>query len=122
MHNCGESCGLHLLLSDNYPNLVSFNQLKSIQQSPLSVQTIVPLITQVARSQLEKVRAIWVWLCHNISKYVFITGLFGVVGGISISPETWGAMLMLGKEVGVLASSGIGIRLFCDGKFQHLHI
>ncbi|XP_066488341.1 kyphoscoliosis peptidase-like [Tiliqua scincoides] len=40
-------------------------QLKSIQQ-PLSVQTIVPLITKAARSQLEKVRAIWVWLCHNI--------------------------------------------------------
>ncbi|XP_034957065.2 kyphoscoliosis peptidase-like [Zootoca vivipara] len=40
-------------------------QLKTNQES-LSVQTIVPLITKGANSQLEKARAIWIWLCHNI--------------------------------------------------------
>ncbi|KAJ6658528.1 hypothetical protein lerEdw1_019915 [Lerista edwardsae] len=40
-------------------------QLRSAQQ-PFSVQTIVPRITKAAQSQLEKARAIWVWLCHNI--------------------------------------------------------
>ncbi|XP_054653348.1 kyphoscoliosis peptidase [Dunckerocampus dactyliophorus] len=30
------------------------------------VATIVQSITKVSRTELEKVRAIWVWLCHNI--------------------------------------------------------
>ncbi|KAK2892217.1 kyphoscoliosis peptidase [Channa argus] len=30
------------------------------------VKTIVQTITQGARNELEKLRAIWVWLCHNI--------------------------------------------------------
>lgn len=30
------------------------------------VKVIVQSITQGARSELERLRAIWVWLCHNI--------------------------------------------------------
>lgn len=30
------------------------------------VKVIVQNITKGARSELEKLRAIWVWLCHNI--------------------------------------------------------
>nr|XP_020632994.1 kyphoscoliosis peptidase-like [Pogona vitticeps] len=36
------------------------------KRGPLSTEALVPLITEGARSQLERVRAIWVWLCHNI--------------------------------------------------------
>ncbi|XP_053109585.1 kyphoscoliosis peptidase-like [Hemicordylus capensis] len=36
------------------------------QQGPWSIQTVVPLITRGAESQLQKVRAIWMWMCHNI--------------------------------------------------------
>ncbi|XP_067389708.1 kyphoscoliosis peptidase-like [Emydura macquarii macquarii] len=36
------------------------------RQALSSVQTIVRLITDEAQSQLETVRAIWMWLCHNI--------------------------------------------------------
>lgn len=32
------------------------------------VKTIVQSITQGARNELEKLRAIWVWLCHNIGE------------------------------------------------------
>ena len=34
------------------------------------VKTIAQSITQGARNELEKVRAIWVWLCHNIGERV----------------------------------------------------
>ncbi|CAM4664568.1 unnamed protein product [Lepidochelys kempii] len=40
-------------------------QIKS-KPALLSVQTIVQLITDEAQSKLETVRAIWIWLCHNI--------------------------------------------------------
>ncbi|XP_016851781.2 kyphoscoliosis peptidase [Anolis carolinensis] len=40
-------------------------QLK-LKPGPMSIQTVVALITEEARSPLEKARAIWVWLCHNI--------------------------------------------------------
>ncbi len=33
------------------------------------VKTIVQSITQGARNELERLRAIWVWLCHNIGGY-----------------------------------------------------
>lgn len=33
------------------------------------VKTIVQSITQGARTELERLRAIWVWLCHNIGGY-----------------------------------------------------
>lgn len=34
-----------------------------------NVKTIVQSITKEARTELEKLRAIWVWLCHNIGNY-----------------------------------------------------
>lgn len=37
------------------------------------VKTIVKSITQGARNELERLRAIWVWLCHNIGGF---TGLY----------------------------------------------
>ncbi|KYO29539.1 kyphoscoliosis peptidase [Alligator mississippiensis] len=40
-------------------------QIKS-RQGLSSVQTIVRLITEGAQSELEMVRAIWMWLCHTI--------------------------------------------------------
>jgi len=42
-------------------------QLKS-EHTRLSIQAIVPLITAKSRSELEMMRAIWFWLCHNIGK------------------------------------------------------
>ncbi|KAL7877620.1 hypothetical protein SRHO_G00042630 [Serrasalmus rhombeus] len=36
------------------------------EQGVFSAQSIARTITQGARNELEKLRAIWVWLCHNI--------------------------------------------------------
>lgn len=33
------------------------------------VKVIVQNITKGARNELERLRAIWVWLCHNIGAY-----------------------------------------------------
>ena len=33
------------------------------------VKTIVQSITQGVRTELERLRAIWVWLCHNIGAF-----------------------------------------------------
>lgn len=38
------------------------------------IKVIVQNITKGARNELERLRAIWVWLCHNIGGY-FITYL-----------------------------------------------
>lgn len=43
-------------------------QLK--EQGVFSPQSIARVITQGARNELEKIRAIWVWLCQNIGKYI----------------------------------------------------
>uniref|UniRef100_K7FM53 Transglutaminase-like domain-containing protein n=1 Tax=Pelodiscus sinensis TaxID=13735 RepID=K7FM53_PELSI len=43
------------------------------------VQTIVRLITDKVRSKLETVRAIWMWLCHNIQ--------YDVDGFLGLSPK-----------------------------------
>ncbi|XP_061438940.1 uncharacterized protein LOC133363690 [Rhineura floridana] len=61
---------------DLFPDLEIFRQLDAhvlhvseqlkTNQGSLSIQTIVPLITKGAKQQLEKARAIWMWLCHNI--------------------------------------------------------
>ncbi|XP_074760363.1 kyphoscoliosis peptidase-like [Athene noctua] len=53
-------------------------QLKSGHAS-LSIQAIVPLITAKSQSKLEMVRAIWVWLCHNIE--------YDVDGFLGLSPK-----------------------------------
>ncbi|KAJ7327268.1 hypothetical protein JRQ81_017027 [Phrynocephalus forsythii] len=42
----------------------------------LSTEALVPRITEGATSQLERMRAIWVWLCHNIEYDV--DGLLGL--------------------------------------------
>lgn len=34
------------------------------------IKTIVQRISQGARNELERLRAIWVWLCHNIGGYI----------------------------------------------------
>ncbi|KAL8206551.1 UNVERIFIED_CONTAM: hypothetical protein K2H54_008842 [Gekko kuhli] len=62
---------------DLFPNSDVFRQLDAHvlrvseqlkpKQETLSIRTIVPLLTRTAKNQLEKVRAIWVWLCHNIA-------------------------------------------------------
>ncbi|XP_077157337.1 kyphoscoliosis peptidase-like [Paroedura picta] len=41
-------------------------QLRSKQEAS-SIQTLVLLLTRTATTPLEKVRAIWMWLCHNIA-------------------------------------------------------
>nr|XP_033815673.1 kyphoscoliosis peptidase-like [Geotrypetes seraphini] len=41
-----------------------------------SLQNLVHLMTEKAQSDLEKVRAVWIWLCHNI-KYD-VDGFFGL--------------------------------------------
>lgn len=48
-------------------------QLK--EQRVFSPQNIARVITQGARNELEKIRAIWVWLCHNIGKYIHTLSL-----------------------------------------------
>ncbi|XP_074848327.1 kyphoscoliosis peptidase-like isoform X2 [Carettochelys insculpta] len=53
-------------------------QIKS-KQALSSVQTIVQLITAESRSELEIVRAIWIWLCHNIR--------YDVDGFLGLSPK-----------------------------------
>nr|XP_014437094.1 kyphoscoliosis peptidase-like [Pelodiscus sinensis] len=53
-------------------------QIQSKQASS-SVQTIVRLITDKVRSKLETVRAIWMWLCHNIQ--------YDVDGFLGLSPK-----------------------------------
>ncbi|XP_029449815.1 kyphoscoliosis peptidase-like isoform X3 [Rhinatrema bivittatum] len=43
-----------------------------------SLQNLVHLFTEKAQTDLEKVRAIWIWLCHNIRLYgVTCVGRFG---------------------------------------------
>ncbi|TSW48761.1 Kyphoscoliosis peptidase [Bagarius yarrelli] len=40
------------------------------EQGVFSPQSIARVITQEAKNELEKIRAIWVWLCHQIGKYI----------------------------------------------------
>ena len=42
------------------------------------VKVIVQSITQGARNELEKLRAIWVWLCHNIGGYLTVHTLLRI--------------------------------------------
>ena len=42
-------------------------QLK--QKCVYEVKTIAQIITQEAQTELERLRAIWVWLCHNIGGF-----------------------------------------------------
>ncbi|XP_028826190.1 kyphoscoliosis peptidase [Denticeps clupeoides] len=44
-----------------------------------SVQIIVRSITRIAKTELEKLRAIWVWLCHNI--------MYDLDGYMGVSPK-----------------------------------
>ncbi|KAI4872223.1 hypothetical protein NFI96_012396, partial [Prochilodus magdalenae] len=59
----------------------SGKELKS--RKVFSVQTIVQTITKVASTDLERLRAIWIWLCHNIEYDV--TGYLGLTE--KVSPE-----------------------------------
>ncbi|KAG2465428.1 kyphoscoliosis peptidase [Polypterus senegalus] len=54
--------------------LAASKQLKT--EKVHSVQKITQCITQGAQSDLERVRAIWIWLCHNIE--YDITGYLGL--------------------------------------------
>lgn len=46
---------------------VCVSQLK--EKRVYDVKEIVQSVTQGARTELERLRAIWVWLCHNIGAY-----------------------------------------------------
>ncbi|KAM6441563.1 kyphoscoliosis peptidase-like isoform 3-T6 [Liasis olivaceus] len=81
--------------SDLLPNLADFRELDahvlrvSGQLNPKrglwSVQTVVSLIMGEASSQLEKARAIWVWLCQNIEYDV--CGFLGLSKKIHLPQE-----------------------------------
>ncbi|KAL7890169.1 hypothetical protein AOLI_G00024270 [Acnodon oligacanthus] len=49
------------------------------EQGVFSAQSIARTITQGARNELEKLRAIWVWLCHNIE--------YDLEGYLGLSPK-----------------------------------
>ncbi|OCT96581.1 hypothetical protein XELAEV_18008787mg [Xenopus laevis] len=59
----------------------------------LSIQETVRGITEEARNDLEKIRAIWIWLCHNIS--------YDVEGYLGLSQKIYQPedVLALGKGV-----------------------
>ncbi|KAI4872224.1 hypothetical protein NFI96_012397 [Prochilodus magdalenae] len=60
----------------------SGKELKS--RKVFSVQTIAQTITEVASTDLERLRAIWIWLCHNIEYDV--SGYLGLTEKVC-SPE-----------------------------------
>ncbi|XP_007438425.1 kyphoscoliosis peptidase-like [Python bivittatus] len=98
---------------DLLPNLAVFRELDahvlrvSGQLKPKrglwSVQTVVSLIAGGASSQLEKARAIWVWLCQNIEYDV--CGFLGLSKKIHLPQE----VLQTGRGV----CSGYA-HLFCE--------
>ncbi|KAI5606825.1 kyphoscoliosis peptidase isoform X1 [Silurus asotus] len=49
------------------------------EQAVFSPQSIARIITQGAKNELEKIRAIWVWLCHNIE--------YDLDGYLGLSPK-----------------------------------
>lgn len=51
----------------NCGHLLCVLQLK--ENRVYDVKVIVQNITKGARNELERLRAIWVWLCHNIGGY-----------------------------------------------------
>ncbi|XP_034050718.1 kyphoscoliosis peptidase [Thalassophryne amazonica] len=91
-----------------------------------NVKTIVQSITQTARNELERLRAIWVWLCHNIEYDV--SGYLGQSEKLSSPEEVIAAgrgvccgysslCLQMCREVGIECqevpghSKGVGYRL-----------
>ncbi|XP_062852431.1 kyphoscoliosis peptidase [Trichomycterus rosablanca] len=60
-HTAQESLSAHKIL---LPAEAKKTALK--EQGVFSAQSIAHAITQGAKDELEKIRAIWVWLCHNI--------------------------------------------------------
>lgn len=59
-------------------NVFSLRVLQLKEKCVYNVKVIVQNITKGARNELEKLRAIWVWLCHNIgacSPNIHNTGL-----------------------------------------------
>ncbi|XP_040191447.1 kyphoscoliosis peptidase-like [Rana temporaria] len=61
----------------------------------LSVQEIVHKITVTSRNCLEKLRAIWIWLCHNIS--------YDIEGFLGRSPKLYRVEDVLESRKGVCA-------------------
>lgn len=49
--------------------LFSLRVLQLKEKCVYDVKVIVQNITKGARNELEKLRAIWVWLCHNIGAW-----------------------------------------------------
>ncbi|KAM9330323.1 uncharacterized protein PAF06_012018 [Gastrophryne carolinensis] len=76
---------------DDYVLSVS-NQIKS---ENVSLQDIVQKITKMSSNNLEKLRAVWIWLCHNIS--------YDVDGFLGRSPKLYRTEDLLKLRKGVCA-------------------